>query len=113
VKKEIKRCSKPQLHNFPNADNDSKCKWCGITVRELCKKELEDIDREYRIYRYSYKTMLISCLFILVISIATYFKRMDLWEWLYLSLVLSGIIVFSGLTFLKYYDRIHENPVSR
>lgn len=33
-----KRCSDPTLHNFPNLKPDTKCVWCGITVKEVTNK---------------------------------------------------------------------------
>ena len=81
-----------------------------MVIKSRIRKELDEIDRDYRIYRYSYKTLLISSLLVLVITTATYLGIMDIWEWLFLNSVLTCIIVFSSFTFLKYYNRIHENP---
>lgn len=66
-----------------------------MEIKSRIRKEIDDIDREYRIYRYSYKTFFISSLFVLVTSYAVFIEIMDIWEWLYLNLVLTCILFLS------------------
>ena len=31
------KCTKPQLHNFVDLDDDTCCSWCGLKVKEIKK----------------------------------------------------------------------------
>jgi len=46
-KKKIKKCSKPQLHNFPDMNSlDTKCLDCGKTIKQIHNEYMQRMNDE-------------------------------------------------------------------
>ena len=41
----VKMCNDVTLHNFPNLEPGTKCKWCGKTVKEISKETDKGVDQ--------------------------------------------------------------------
>jgi len=79
-----------------------------LKIKSRIQKELDDIDREYRIYRYSYHCTLASSVLLLAIMLCGYFKLFSFWHMTILWWIMTPILLFSGINFYRYYNKIYN-----